>query len=639
MAEALGVAAGALGIASFSIQLADSVLKLKRFCGEVKGVPRKLQRLTTELEVMNEVLSTFTMDYEKLLATKNPLRKSLALCEAAVKDLASTITTLEDRLSRKKRIASIYVALRREEVDDLVENMERTRNLLDFVSRVYLEAQRQDELSSILVHCRMSGSATLSLAGGPAVSQATVDDGPVVQRKSQAVRRSPVPVSRRLVGSQVLEYRASWWLCSQVWELSVEQATSGWKFSLRFQRTLSEKHVIYEVCCYGDMDGLQSLLSDGEVLPDDKISTRYLPTLSLITFSAVLGNLNVVRYLLSQGVNARTLATEWNSTLSSILTMNLVYNNLTLDTIIEDVTFLSEQCVFEYRSSNPQGNDRPHDRGLGIDVLLRHRASWSMHDNLSIFGSIALCSPEASARFLHLVRPALKERAYFAAQADMPDPASLVHLLAECACAISWDDWRTYKHELASLIASGIHTGSCLHLLSRIGSGMTPLMHALLGAMKSFQCFPPNKANFDRGVAAVQHRMQRWLILLTMAGVDLLSYAKREARSFQRHWRTSQRVLWKFSLCHCEIVALRFGSTAAEWGLWVSHPGDCYSGTFWDMVEHPERSIPGTWTEYEEFDPEPSARRNTRFRRGYGTYKLLDSDRVRWPNDLDFFED
>ena len=232
---------------------------------------------------MNEVLSTFTVDYEKLFATKSPVRRAFALCEATVKDLASTISTLEDRLSRRKRVTSIYAALRREEVDDLVENMERTRNLLDFVSRVYLEAQRQDELSSILVHCRMSGSATASLAGGPAVSQATVDDGPVVQQKSQAVRRSPVPVSRSLSGSQVLEYRASWWLFSQAWELSVQRASSGWQFSLRLQRILPAEHPVHSTCLFGDVVAMRRMISDAEVLPDDKISTPYWPALSLIT--------------------------------------------------------------------------------------------------------------------------------------------------------------------------------------------------------------------------------------------------------------------------------------------------------------------------------------------------------------------
>lgn len=283
MAEALGVAAGALGIASFGIQLAESIVKLKRFCGEVKGVPRKLHRLTDELEVMNEALSMFAVDYEKLLATKHPVRRSLALCEAAVKDLTSTITTLEDRLSRKKRITSIYAALRREEVDDLVGNMERTRNLLDFVNRAYLEAQRKDELLSILVYCRTNSSATSSSTGDMAVSQVTVVDRPVPQQKIEAVRRSPVPTPGTFVGSRVLEYRASWSLFSQVWELSIERAISGWKFSLRLQRTLPGEHLVYDICRDGDVDGMRKLILDGEVLPDDKITTPYWSTLSLIT--------------------------------------------------------------------------------------------------------------------------------------------------------------------------------------------------------------------------------------------------------------------------------------------------------------------------------------------------------------------
>ncbi|RMY54988.1 hypothetical protein D0865_04420 [Hortaea werneckii] len=434
MAEALGVAAGALGIASFGIQLAESIVKLKRFCGEVKGVPRKLHRLTEELEIMTEALSTFTVDYEKLLATRNPVRKSLGLCEAAVKDLASTIKTLEDRLSRRKRISSIYAALRREEVDDLVENMERTRNLLDFVSRVYLEAQRQDELSSILVYCRTHSYAASSSTGGTAVSQATADDGCVAQQAIEAVHQPPVPASGTLVRPRVLEYRAFWWLFSQAWELSVERAIS-----------------------------------------------------------------------------------------------------------------------------------------------------------------------------------------------------------AECAGAIDEDQWRAYKHRMAALIATGIQAGSDLHVLSKTGSGMTPLMHALFGAMLYFEGVETVK--FDRDVTTIQHRFQRWLTLLAMAGVDLSKYAKREARLFRKHWRTSQRVWWKCFICHCEVIALRFGSTATEWGLWVSHPGDSYSGQFWDMVEHPERSIPGAWMESEEFDPEPSVRRKFCYHRSRYEFELQDSDRARWPDDLDYFED
>ena len=332
------------------------------------------------------------------------------------------------------------------------------------------------------------------------------------------------------------------------------------------------------------------------------------------------------------------MLTNWQSLLSDNLAWNLVHNGSTLDTITEHVRLLSEHCSFEDTFDN-QEIDWPDTSKLCIEILLRPRASWSMHDNLRTFCSIVLNFPKACARFLQLVEPALKESAYYAVELAVPDRLRLMHLLAEYTGAIDEHQWRTYRHRLAALIAAGIREDSCVHRLSRTGSGMTPLMHALLGAMLAFQPFTLKRKHFDCTVASVQNRFIRWPTLLALAGVDLSKYAKREARLFRRHWRTSQRVLWECSLSHCEVIALRFGSTSAEWGLWVSHPGDCYSGIFWDMVEHPERSIPGAWTESEEIDPEPSVRRNIRFHRRYSMCELLNSDRVRWPDDLAFFED
>lgn len=317
--------------------------------------------------------------------------------------------------------------------------------------------------------------------------------------------------------------------------------------------------------------------------------------------------------------------------------MSLLKRNSTLDTIIEDVKFLSGLCVLENRISEDQDFHWGNTVRFNINILLRPRASWSLHDNLKTFCSIVLYFPNASARFLELVEPALKERAYYAVELDILTRLKLMHLLAECAGAIDEDQWQAYKHRMAALIAKGIQAGSDLHALSKTGSGMTPLMHALFGAMLYFEGVVTVK--FDRDVTAIQHRFQRWLTLLAMAGVDLSKYAKREARLFRRHWRTSQRVWWKCFICHCEVIALRFGSTATEWGLWVSHPGDCYSGPFWDMVEHPERSIPGAWMESEEFDPEPSVRRQFCYHRSRYEFELQDSDRAQWPDDLGFFED
>lgn len=198
-----------------------------------------------------------------------------------------------------------------------------------------------------------------------------------------------------------------------------------------------------------------------------------------------------------------------------MLKRRLINCDSTLDTIIEDVKFLSALSVFENETSEDHGIYWRNTTILCTDTLLRPKASWSMHENLRTFGSILLNYADVSPRFLQLVEPALKEQAYFAAQMDMPSLPRLMHLLAECAGSIEEHTWREYKHELAALVAAGVRADSCLHVLSRIGSGMTPLMHALLGAMPSFERdFCVSRGNLDRAVTSVQHRFQRWLTLL-----------------------------------------------------------------------------------------------------------------------------
>jgi hypothetical protein len=49
MAEVFGVAAGAIGVVSLSIQLAESLQKVKRFYGAVKNAPPQVEELVEEI--------------------------------------------------------------------------------------------------------------------------------------------------------------------------------------------------------------------------------------------------------------------------------------------------------------------------------------------------------------------------------------------------------------------------------------------------------------------------------------------------------------------------------------------------------------------------------------------------------------
>jgi len=45
------------------------------------------------------------------------------------------------------------------------------------------------------------------------------------------------------------------------------------------------------------------------------------------------------------------------------------------------------------------------------------------------------------------------------------------------------------------------------------------------------------------------------------------------------------------------VFGLGSGSEANDWHLWLSNPLDEWAGEFWDMIDHPERAIPGAFEE------------------------------------------
>jgi hypothetical protein len=56
MAEAFGIAGGTVGVISLSIQLAESLHKVKGFYESVKNAPPEVAELIEEIEIMQDIL-------------------------------------------------------------------------------------------------------------------------------------------------------------------------------------------------------------------------------------------------------------------------------------------------------------------------------------------------------------------------------------------------------------------------------------------------------------------------------------------------------------------------------------------------------------------------------------------------------
>jgi hypothetical protein len=103
-----------------------------------------------------------------------------------------------------------------------------------------------------------------------------------------------------------------------------------------------------------------------------------------------------------------------------------------------------------------------------------------------------------------------------------------------------------------------------------------------------------------------------WLEVLKNFGVDLEAYGRKEASILSREdieWSGREIFLYRRDAynaynayyhpygLYLRLIGFEFGPNPEDWKFWFSDPTDQLVGDFWDMVEHPERSMPGAWDE------------------------------------------
>lgn len=139
----------------------------------------------------------------------------------------------------------------------------------------------------------------------------------------------------------------------------------------------------------------------------------------------------------------------------------------------------------------------------------------------------------------------------------------------------SWPIW-------INLFAQAVRANADLHALIEY-SYKTPFQLIL--------SFWPSRRRVDR----LSIELQSWADCLAQAGVDLQRYGEAE----HEHWRQNPLGSEQY-LGFEQCFGFMYGSKPSDWHLWLRHPGDVFAGLFWDMVEHPERAVPGSWNELDE---------------------------------------
>jgi hypothetical protein len=98
-----------------------------------------------------------------------------------------------------------------------------------------------------------------------------------------------------------------------------------------------------------------------------------------------------------------------------------------------------------------------------------------------------------------------------------------------------------------------------------------------------------------------------WLRALENAGIDLEEYGHEEKLLYQKGlvrnicFKVADRPKWNSGTVMptwtIHSVIFRYGPTPSDWKLWLIEQMDDSFWEFWDMVDHPERAMPGYWDE------------------------------------------
>ena len=210
-----------------------------------------------------------------------------------------------------------------------------------------------------------------------------------------------------------------------------------------------------------------------------------------------------------------------------------------------------------------------------------------------------------------LVRRILKERRPDEHMCSVRDTEhnTLLHRAMQCLGVILTKESRfgiTDKleifKELRSLITDFVKGGSDLHALTL--EGQTPML-ALLSSCEGACGLIHNKYSKHTPIESPPAPLRIWLEQLRYSGIDLRRYGRKEKSLWKdprvnREWEYLERDKqgwWTGNVYRLRLINFNYGPEPGDWRFWIEPVMPNYFIQFWEMVDHPERAMPGAWEE------------------------------------------
>lgn len=268
MAETFGASAGVLSVVSLSIQLAESVKKIKNFRANIKHACPRLTELVEEIEATCELMRLLDHETESTKTTRTPtIRRCMSNSRKVVEDFVRLASELESYAKKTRIRGGLRYAFRQEEIAGMFTRMERAKALVDMASMQHHIALQQQQL--ILQQHRHDElmQAAESIVSGQALMLQRIEP---LLTSQQCAHCATARTDHRGKLKLVFKMRIPGWMNHSIWHLAREISICGWQFTMRTYGVVSQNTPIIKACQLGDTVAMQRLFDTGAASPFDQ---------------------------------------------------------------------------------------------------------------------------------------------------------------------------------------------------------------------------------------------------------------------------------------------------------------------------------------------------------------------------------
>jgi hypothetical protein len=270
MAEVFGIAAGAIGVVSLSIQLAESLQKVKRFYGAVKNAPPQVEELVEEIEIMQDILSDLESGSQSAhMVGSASMRRCMKVAQRATKSFVAFSDELQTRIKKSRFRGGVKFALSREDIKQMLDQLERTKSSLNLAYNLYQQATSEDRHGAIISALASRQDVAVGIVQSDQMSPAVQDPVATTCNCSQAFR------CKGFGDIRIFQMTTPGWLSHTVWQLEMGRSLIGLNIMLRTYGIVPFNAPVFEACETGDTIEMQRLFDNRLATPFDKTESGF----------------------------------------------------------------------------------------------------------------------------------------------------------------------------------------------------------------------------------------------------------------------------------------------------------------------------------------------------------------------------